>query len=242
MRGLLSALGFLTILPAGKRTAFDPAAMIPFFPVVGLILGALAALFDRLVFGIWPAPAAALLDVLLLALLTGALHLDGLGDTADGLFSHRSRERALEIMKDSRVGMMGLVAVVFALGLKWAGLASLESHRGMILLLVPAYARAGMLFAIRFLPYGRPGGGTGHDFFDAPLQWRAFWAVPVLMVLSLGAGAAALRLIVGFAAITAGLIIFYRKRMGCVTGDMLGAMTETIEAGLFLLAAAGAGT
>jgi adenosylcobinamide-GDP ribazoletransferase len=99
-----------------------------------------------------------------------------------------------------------------------------------------------MLFAIRFLPYGRPGGGTGHDFFDTTLEWRAFCVVPVVAVLSLFTGAAALRLFIGFAVITAGLILFYRQRMGCVTGDMLGAMTETIEAGLFLLAAAGAGT
>jgi adenosylcobinamide-GDP ribazoletransferase len=241
MKGLLSAVGFLTILSGGKRTAFDPAAMMPFFPVVGLILGGVVALFDRIALGLWPGPVAALLDTLLLVVLTGALHLDGLGDTADGLFSHRPREQALEIMKDSRIGVMGLVAVVFALALKWAGLSALEVHRSLLLILVPAYARAGMLFAIRCLPYGRPEGGTGRDFFGTALNWRDFWAVFTLVLLSLVMGAVALRLLAGFAAITAGLILFYRKRMGCVTGDMLGAMSETIEAGLFLLAAAGAG-
>ncbi len=239
MNGLLSALGFLTILPAGRGARFEPSAMIPFFPVVGLALGALLALFDHAATALWPLPVAAVLDLVFMAAVTGCLHLDGLGDTADGVFSHRPRERALEIMKDSRVGAMGLVAVVFGLALKWGGLSALGEHRALVLVLVPAYARAGMMIAIRCLPYGRPGGGTGHGFFETPLKWPAFWALPIPLVLSLGLGVAGLRMIVGFAVITAGLLLFYKRRMGCVTGDMLGAMTEVTEAGLLLLAAAG---
>ena len=182
---------------------------------------------------------AAVLDVIFLAVFTGALHLDGLGDTADGMFSHRSREKALAIMKDSRVGAMGLVAVIFGLALKWGGLSALGDHRSLILIIVPAYARAGMMFGIRYLPYGRPEGGTGHDFFGNPLKWSDFWALLVPVVLSLALGATGLVLALGFAAVTAGLLIFYKKQMGCVTGDMLGAMTEVTEAALFLLAAAG---
>jgi adenosylcobinamide-GDP ribazoletransferase len=240
MKGLVSAIRFLTILPTGKGAVFDPRAMIPWFPVVGLVLGAILAVFDHLAIGLWPAPVAALLDVVLLAVLTGALHLDGLGDTADGVFSHRPRETALEIMKDSRVGAMGLIAVIFGIGLKWGGLSALGEQRAWIVFLVPAFARAGMLFAIRWLPYGRPDGGTGHDFFDAPLKWSAFWALLLTAVLSLFLGTTGLRLILGFAAVTGGLLLFYKRQMGCVTGDMLGAMTETTEAALFLLAAAGA--
>ena len=79
-----------------------------------------------------------------------------------------------------------------------------------------------------------------HDFFDAPLKWSAFWALLLTVVLSLFLGTAGLRMILGFAAVTGGLLLFYNRQMGCVTGDMLGAMTETTEAALFLLAAAGA--
>jgi adenosylcobinamide-GDP ribazoletransferase len=242
MKGFLSAIGFLTILPGGKSGGFDPRAMIPWFPVVGLLLGAILALFDHLALALWPAAVTAVLDVALLAILTGALHLDGLGDTADGVFSHRPRETALAIMKDSRVGAMGMIAVILGIGLKWGGLASLGEHRSMVIFLVPAFARAAMMFGIRTLPYGRPEGGTGHDFFGAPLKWPSFWALMLVTALSLLTGTTGLRLVLGFGAVTGALLLFYKRQMGCVTGDMLGAMTEVTEAALFLLAAAGANT
>ena len=177
--------------------------------------------------------------MILLAILTGAFHLDGLGDTADGLFSHRPRERILEIMKDSRIGVMGVVAVVSVLAVKWAGINGLGANRTALLVLVPAYARCGMLFGMRALDYGRPQGGTGLAFFSRTLRLRDFWALIPLGLLSLVLGLPVLTLAIGFAAITAALIAYYRRRLGCITGDMLGAMAEVTEAGLFLLAAAG---
>ena len=105
---LIAAIQFLTILPAGKAERYDPRNMIPYFPVVGIILGALVSAFDQAAMQLWSPPTAAVLDVVLLLVLTAGLHLDGLGDTADGLLGHRSREQALLIMKDSRIGMMGL--------------------------------------------------------------------------------------------------------------------------------------
>ena len=106
MKPFIAAIQFLTILPLGARGTYAPRAMIPWFPAVGLLLGLLLALFDMLVSHLWAPPAAAALDVVLLMVLTGALHLDGLGDTADGLYGHRPAARALEIMKDSRIGTM----------------------------------------------------------------------------------------------------------------------------------------
>ncbi len=107
-----TAILFITILPAGKNVAYSPMGMIKFFPIVGLILGSILVGFDLLASSLWPPLVVSVLDVFLLILLTGAFHLDGLGDTADGMFSHRPKERVMEIMKDSRTGMMGLVAVV----------------------------------------------------------------------------------------------------------------------------------
>jgi adenosylcobinamide-GDP ribazoletransferase len=180
-----------------------------------------------------------ILDVILLAILTGAFHLDGLGDTADGLFSHRPREKILEIMKDSRIGVMGMVAVVSVLAVKWAGISGLGANRTALLILVPAYARCAMLFGMRALDYGRPQGGTGLPFFSRALRLRDFWALIPVGILSLVLGLPVLALAIGFAAITAALVAYYRRRLGCITGDMLGAMAEVTEAGLFLLAAAG---
>jgi len=85
MRHFISAIQFITIIPMGRADAFEPPKMIPYFPVVGLCLGILAALFDQLATALWSRPVASLLDVLFLAVVTGAFHLDGLGDSADGL-------------------------------------------------------------------------------------------------------------------------------------------------------------
>jgi len=239
MKGFLSAIQFLTILPIGRRSRFDAAGMIFFFPVVGLLLGAMVALFDHLALVFWPKPAAAVLDTALLILLTGALHVDGLGDTADGLYGNRPRDKALAIMKDSRVGVMGVAAIVMGLSVKWAGIQTLEAHRSLLLTIIPAYARGGMIFGIRFLEYGRPGGGTGHALFSEPLKPTVFLGLAAPVALSVFSGWTGLWLNALFILATAAILSFYKRRIGCITGDMLGAMTEILEALLFLLVAAG---
>jgi adenosylcobinamide-GDP ribazoletransferase len=238
MRNLISALQFITILPLGKAKSFDPQKMVPYFPLVGILLGLLVALFDSVVIRFWAPPVAALLDIMLLAVLTGAFHLDGLGDTADGLFSPRSRDQALEIMKDSRIGVMGLVAILFALALKWGGILNLDAHRSLLFIIVPSYARAGILFGMQFLDYGRKD-GTGLAFFKEKLLWVNYWGLLIPVGLSILLGWTAIWLNLMFAVIVGAILLFYRKRMGCITGDMLGAMTEVTEAGLFLIASIG---
>jgi adenosylcobinamide-GDP ribazoletransferase len=238
INGFLAAVQFITILPAGGTPHFQPHRMIAYFPVVGLLLGCLVSMVDMVAIRFWPTPVVALLDVILLAVLTAGLHLDGLGDTADGLLGHHSRERALDIMKDSRIGTMALLAVLAGLSIKWAGISGLPANRSLLLALIPAYARSAMLFAIMSLPYGRRD-GTGKPLFSAPLTWQSFWAVALVVCLSLGLGPHALIVNLSFAAVVAAVILFYRRRMGCVTGDMLGAITEITEATLFLMVSAG---
>jgi adenosylcobinamide-GDP ribazoletransferase len=239
VKGFLSAIKFLTILPWGRDKAFDPQKMIPYFPIVGIVLGILVALFDYVAVSAWGKTVASLLDVIFLIVLTGAFHIDGLGDSADGLLGHRPKEKVLAIMKDSRLGTMGLVAIMAGLSVKWAGIAGLDQNRASLLILVPAFARGSMLFGLRYLPYGRPEGGTGIDFFKHKLNPSAFWGLAAVLLLSSLLGRQAIWLIICFAAITAGLVVYYKKRMGCITGDMLGAMTEINETGLFLLASIG---
>jgi adenosylcobinamide-GDP ribazoletransferase len=190
---------------------------------------------------LWGRSAGSLLDVVFLAILTGAFHIDGLGDAADGLLGQRSKEKILTIMKDSRLGTMGLVAILCGLSIKWAGIAGLDAQRTILLIIVPAYARASMLFGMRYLPYGRPDGGTGADFFKAELPLSAFWGLSIPVLLSFILGWKMIWLNLCFAALTAGLIRYYQRRVGCITGDMLGAMAEVTEAGLFLVASIGGG-
>lgn len=239
MKRLTGALQFMTTLPLGKPLGLDSAGIAPFFPMVGLILGLITAFSDLLFCRLWPPATAAAVDVVLLIVLTGALHLDGLGDTADGIFSHRGRERALEIMRDSRMGAMGLVTMAAVLGLKAAGIAALIENRFLMLTVVPVFSRSGILFAMRMLPYGRPDGGLGSSFFKNTLPLKSLWGILPAVVLALLAGLRGMGLCLGFMLITAMLIEFYRRQMACVTGDMLGAMIEVTEALLFLLAAMG---
>jgi len=239
MKHFISAIQFITILPWGRAERFDPQRIIPFFPLVGIVLGVLVALFDFVAVSLWGKTVAALLDVIFLTVLTGAFHVDGLGDAADGLLGQRPKEKILEIMKDSRLGTMGLVAIVAGLSIKWAGIAGLDTNRSLLLIIVPALARGSMLFGMQYLPYGRPEGGTGGDFFKHEMRPSAFWGLSLPVMLALLLGWQAIWLMICFAALTAGLIHYYKKRMGCITGDMLGAMTEVTEAGLFLLVSMG---
>jgi adenosylcobinamide-GDP ribazoletransferase len=234
MRNLISALQFITILPLGKAESFDPPKLIPYFPLVGIVLGLIAALFDLVVMRLWQPPVASLLDVILLAVLTAAFHLDGLGDTADGLLGARPRDKALEIMKDSRIGTMGLIAILFGLALKWGGIANLNAHRSILIIIIPAYARTAILFGMRYLPYGRTE-GTGKPFFSEKISLKHFWGLILPIGFSAIIGLKAIWLNLAFAIIVVLILFFYKKRMGCITGDMLGAMVEITEAGLFLL-------
>ena len=239
MKNFFSALQFITILPLGKPGKFEPAGMLPYFPLVGLLLGAMTYCIDTFFAHLWSRPVASLLDVCFLVAVTGAFHLDGLGDTADGLYGHRTQEAALEIMKDSRVGIMGLVAIVCCLALKWAGISSLNLHRGLLLIIIPAYARGSILFGVRMLPYARPQGGTGMAFFDDKACITAFWGMIPPILLSLFCGWQGILLNAVFMVVVAGTLIYYNRKMNGITGDMLGAMAEVTEAVMFLAVSAG---
>ena len=104
-------------------------------------------------------------------------------------------------------------------------------------MLVPAYAQASVLFGTKGLAYGRPDGGTGHAFFEPPLRKKDFWGLVPLAALSLLVYWSAIILNIGFLIIIWMVIGWYRRKINCVTGDMLGAMIEITETGLFLLAA-----
>jgi adenosylcobinamide-GDP ribazoletransferase len=238
MKHIISAFQFLTILPLGKPQELDASKTTPCFPIVGLSIGLIILFADRLFSMLWPVGVASLLDILLLAILSGGLHLDGLGDTADGLFSHKSPERALAIMRDSRIGAMGLLAILFVLAIKWASLQGVAEHRALYLLIIPAYSRAAMMFGIKFLSYGRPEGGVGTDFFSRKPPMLALTSILLPAFISFWLGYPAIWFNGLFILMTALILLYFKRRLGCITGDMLGAMAEVEEACLFLIASA----
>jgi adenosylcobinamide-GDP ribazoletransferase len=238
MKNFIAAVQFLTIFRIRRTDVFEPPKMIPYFPVVGLLVGLLLVGVDALAGLLWPRPVAAVVDLLFMVWVTGGLHLDGLGDTADGLYGNRPAEKALAIMKDSRVGAMGVMAIVLGLAVKWGGLAAVDSQRALVLLTVPGFARGSQLLGMRLLPYGRPE-GLGQDFCGIPLGLYDFRGLVLTIGVALFAGFRGIVLIVGFFLVSFGVIMFYRRRMNCITGDMLGALAEISESALFLIAAVG---
>jgi adenosylcobinamide-GDP ribazoletransferase len=236
--GALVAFRYLTTLPLPRsRAAGDLGRAAGWFPVVGLVLGGCLALASLAVDRVFPPGVGGMLLVALWAGLTGGLHLDGLADACDGLGGAWSRERVLAIMRDVRSGPYGVAAIVLVLGLKAAALASLpEGLAWRALVLAPVLGRAGPLLLVRLCPPARPE-GAGHAF-AAGARW------PTLLVGGLIAVSVSLATLGPWGALplgAAGLFVWWlagylRRRLGGFTGDTLGALVETIEAGVLTLA------
>ncbi|MCX7009331.1 MAG: adenosylcobinamide-GDP ribazoletransferase [Kiritimatiellaeota bacterium] len=241
-RGLITALRTLTVLRVPGRDAASMASALPWFPLVGLLAGGVVGVaFTGLLYYLhWSAGAAAL-AVLISALLTGGLHLDGLADTMDGWRGGRTRERRLEIMKDSRIGAMGALALGLVLLLQFVALMRLaESARNIILLLPLAFicARLAMTLLAVSLPYARAEGGTAELFVKGVRGWH-FIAALLLAVLLCGAlaGAVGLVTVIVTVLLTLALRRWMRLMFGGVTGDLLGFACVTLETALLLVLA-----
>ena len=239
-----TALSFLTILKLPRTdqrlaTPEELAAGFSFFPLVGLILGACCLLTAVLFRSFAPQPLPALAVTAALAVLTRGLHLDGLSDLADGIWGAYTQERRLEIMKDSRIGAFGALALIFAVLFKAASIYLLLQHGFTLsLLVVPMLSRTGMALAAYNAPYARKEGGLGKPFLEkmtpGHLATACFTAAALLLVLApfqaipLALVATALALFLKRAAIRA---------LGGITGDVLGAVNELGETILFFTAA-----
>ncbi|TNF58733.1 MAG: adenosylcobinamide-GDP ribazoletransferase, partial [Rhodobacteraceae bacterium] len=172
------------------------------------------------------------------ALLTGAMHEDGLADMADGFWGGRSPQRRLEIMADSRIGTYGVLALVFSVGLRWVALAAVLPVLGPLVLIgLAALSRAGLPSVMTALPHARPGGlsaGVGR-----PPALTAGLAILVgLGLAGVTCGAATWALFPAMALAAFGIAALARARIGGQTGDVLGATQQISEiAGLLVLAA-----
>ena len=239
-----TALSFLTIIrlpfSSGRlATAEELAAGFSFFPLVGLILGVCCFLIAGAFQYFAPPPLPALAVTAALAVLTRALHLDGLSDLADGIWGGYTPERRLEIMKDSRIGAFGALALVFLILFKAASIYLVLQH-GLtrVLLVVPVLSRTGMVLAAFKAPYARKEGGLGKPFLEhmtaRHLLTACLTAGALLLILTprqavpLALGATVLAFAVKGAA---------TRALGGITGDVLGAVNELGEAVLFFIAA-----
>lgn len=244
MKALLAAIRFLTILPvpgAWGCAESDLARSVPWFPVVGLILGAVcAAAAWGMTLCMPPLLGAALLVLVMLA-VSGCLHMDGAADTADAFLSARRRERMLEIMKDSHVGTMGVVAVAGVLLVKFAALSSLWASRPAAVVavagLMPLAGRAALVLNMACLPYVRDT-GLAKVFYHKSHSVAAAWAVLVLLAagyLLLDAAGAAMS--AASAVVSLAFAAYVYRKIGGATGDTLGAACELAETAPAVVAA-----
>lgn len=244
MKTLVAALRFLTIIPLPsffRDTERDLARSVYLFPVVGLLLGALLALSDTVLSQILPVLPASVILVLMLIVLTGGLHIDGLADTADGFMSSRRRDRILEIMMDSRTGPMGVAAIAVVLILKVALLASVTGPiRPAVLVLMPTAGRSAMVMIMGMLSYARPEGGLGSLFMarhsHIRIVWGAIFVVLCGWFIAGGLGATAGLMTIAAAALAA---LYMYCKIGGLTGDTLGAACEVVELMPLLIGAIG---
>lgn len=243
LRAAVAAVAFLTRVPVGRRIECGPADVArgaAFFPLVGAGIGALVGLVaagadDRLTPFL-----AATVAVALEALLTGAIHLDALADAADGLGAG-TRERALAVMHEGTIGAFGAAALGLDLLAKTAAIAALQDGPRPVLALAAAFAvgRAAPLALAWALPYARRDGGTGLVLTERrAVPWLALGLALAVGTAMAALGVGGLVLAAGAAAAAAMVGLLARRRLGGVTGDVLGAALELATTVALVAAAA----
>lgn len=234
---------FLTRLPFRDESADEPGALARAaraFPLVGLAVGLVQAAVLSLAGALGlPALAQALLALAAAAAVTGALHEDGLADTADGFGAGATREEKLAVMRDSRIGAYGVLALVFAIGLKVAAIASLsEDAMAAALVAAAALSRGAIVPVMGALAPARSDGlaaAAGRPDRESAVTASLLGALFALFFLGPGAGFAA---VAASAAAAAGVALLARRQIGGATGDVLGAVQQAAETAALLAAAA----
>lgn len=230
MRDFITCLEFLTRVRFSKRTDWrdeDFSRSVPYFPLVGLVIGSLFAAVNYGLFYI-ETPLFLRVTLLLLAeiIITGGLMYDGFMDTADGVFSARSRERMLEIMKDSHVGSNAVLAIIILLLLKIAAYLELSGETlTWVLLTMSVATRTFMVVFIVNFPYARKE-GIGHMFTKYAKPFYTYIAFAVCAGIIAACGLQYLA--VAGICFTVTLIIaqYLKTQLGGLTGDTYGALTE----------------
>lgn len=243
---LLTTLAYVTTLPTGTQDypGQNMHGLARYLPAAGLIIGTLAGLAGWLLYKIHSEHLfAACLLVFILVLITGALHLDGLMDAADGICSHRDRNRMLEIMKDSRTGNFGALAGILIILLKITALNALPFHVIPYMLpVICSWSRWCELIAISCCPYLREEGlgKLWHQTSRTPDDFLLGGLLPLAASLVLIVHTGNLLLVILPATVIASgflAILFFQEYLGGQTGDTYGAVVELAEAfGLGLLA------
>ncbi len=234
MKDFLQALSFLTILPLGQGLSVEGkllARSMAFFPLVGLVIGLILVVCYFLLLFLLPRAFVLWLEIGLLALLTRGLHLDGLADTVDGLASGGSKERILEVMRDSRIGAFGVISLIFLIGGKYLALDQISNASiPYALILMAVMGRNSMVLVCFRSPYARPGEGLAKPFTEN-LGYRetALSLATAFGIALLAMGVKGILVFSGIVLFSLGYRFFFIKKLEGVTGDVLGGANELSE-------------
>lgn len=238
IHALAAAVMFFTRLPVpagwgGRPEDLQRAAA--WFPLVGWLVGGVAALVWWLAAPVWPPAIASGLSLAATLLLTGAFHEDGFADVCDGFGGGYTRERVMEIMRDSRIGAFGAIGVILMLGLKWQAVAHLPGAAAPALLVAAhVLSRTASVSLMAVLDYVREDAAKAK-----PVATQLGGA---RLGVALATGAAALALlpphqwwtVLALGVVWAVLAAWFRRRLGGYTGDCLGAAQQVAEAVFYL--------
>ncbi|MEM8593143.1 MAG: adenosylcobinamide-GDP ribazoletransferase [Pseudomonadota bacterium] len=230
LRDVPAALGFLSRLPIavnGEWAAARGARIVWAYPIAGAVLGAFVVTLAALL-ALWlPSSMAAAFALAGYVALTGALHEDGLADTADGLWGGWTRERRLQIMKDSRIGAYGVIALTLSLLLRWLGFTVLvEGQAWWALAAIPAATRAAMA-PLMALPQARPGGVSAQ--VGRPLNAAIGISVTLGLIALAPLGTPAIALLISIAVGASAMALIASAKIRGQTGDILGATQQICE-------------
>lgn len=233
IKSCITAIRTLTVFPVpGKDTEKFPSS-IPFFPVAGGILAGFLFLVYKILQAFPDIPyLPGIIMVTSMILFTGALHVDGLADVADGFGGGRTRERILEIFKDSRLGTFGVIAVVLNILLKVIMYSWYFENSNFILIVISIiWSRMSMSAMLAFLPSATPGKGIASSFVSGSNKFQIIISIIVVMVLTFTI--CNYKLVIELLIFSIVVFILFSqlclKKIGGITGDCAGAMNELIE-------------
>ncbi len=231
------AFSFLTIIPlavTNKEERISLSQAMAYFPLVGFFI-AVISLFIVGIFSHYFSPRLlSLFLVLLPIIISGGLHIDGLADSFDAFFQGKDKHDILHVMKDSRIGVWGTLSVVFLLLMKWECLVMLPQQNAGFILAI-GLSRWAHGFICFLLPYARTEKGLGQEVAGAVSEVQIFLSTVFVLIVSLFLG------ITGIVAVLlSGIFIyllskFYKKRIGGITGDVIGATGELTEVFVYLV-------
>lgn len=232
IRRFLIALQFLTILPVKIKSEIkeeDFGGSLIFFPFVGLIIGLMLALINFLL-GFLPVMVSAVIILTANAIISGAIHLDGFADTCDGLYGNKNKEQALQIMRDSRTGAIAVIGVALLLLFKFTLLSSIpKENLGKLLIFMAVFSRYSQVFACFLSKYAREEGKAKYFVEYATARGFIITTIFTLFLSSalMKTGGMMLFSLCLFSVLLP--IIRIKRKLGGMTGDTIGAVSEVSE-------------